>query len=321
MAESNTKKVVSHIAGTGYYVNGDYAQQRNIKKSKWPWLPGERKLKVGVPWQTNTHVYDHNDNRIVLWNGIKTNDLDDSKNNQTVDGIGEWSPNSTRSNSASVKVNKNKAYHHWHKIGWNPKKTSSSDVTALKGENCVPITNFTGVSFKWDGYGSYWSNRAICVETDVNVSRSKTNSHGGGVSLTVYNAKTNKIHSLFTFRKAYKGWDIFQERQDNTGDGVTSNDNHVYFEMASADQTYVLNNPVFLVGLTIQCHNDDRGSASRIRQLNFWDLNPIFNPAIGGGYESGGAKLVLPGYSSGALQTQYDIHSRGYTKPVIINLG
>ena len=312
---------ISTIAGTGYYVNGDYAAQRNIKKSEWPWLPGDRKLRMG-PFDSTKYVYDHNNNRIVLKNTIKAADSSDNKNNMRANGLTNWNPGSSRTGAATVNVDKNKPYFHWHYIGWDPEKTSSSDVTNLRGQSCAPITNFTGITFKWDGYGSYWNNRAINVEKDELVSRSTTNNTPGGVSLTVYNAQTNKIHSLFTFRDSYKGWNIFTGRQDNTGESNSSDNNHVFFKMASADQTYVLNNPVFLIGLTIQVYNDDRGSASHTRRLNFWDLNPIFNTAIGGGYESGGAKLVLPGSASGALQKQYDIHGRGQKQvPVAINLG
>ena len=312
---------ISTIAGTGYYVNGDYAQQRNIKKSEWGWLPGDRKLRMG-PYGSTKYVYDHNNNRIVLWNGISASDSSDNTNNMRANGLTNWSPGSGRDGAATISVNKNKPYHHWHYIGWDPEKTSSSDVTSLRGQSCAPITNFIGIAFKWDGYGSYWNNRAINIEKDEFVSRSTTNSTGGGVSLTVYNAQTNKIHSLFTFRDSYKGWDVFQGRQDNTGESNTSDNNHVFFKMESADQNYVLNNPVFLVGLTIQAYNDDRGNASHTRRLNLWDLNPIFNPSIGGGYESKGAKLVLPAIQSNALQKQYDIHGRGQQKvPVAINLG
>ena len=309
------------IAGTGYYVNGDYAAQRNIKKSEWGWLPGDRKLRMG-PLESTKYVYDHNNNRIVLKNTIKAADSSDNKNNMRANGLTNWNPGSDRTGAATVNVDKNKPYFHWHYIGWDPQKTSGSDVTNLRGQSCAPITNFTGITFKWDGYGSYWNNRAINVEKDELVSRSTTNNTPGGVSLTVYNAQTNKIHSLFTFRDSYKGWNIFTGRQDNTGETNSSDNNHVFFKMASADQTYVLNNPVFLVGLTIQAYNDDRGSASHTRRLNFWDLNPIFNTAIGGGYESKGAKLVLPAIASGALQKQYDIHGRGQKQvPVAINLG
>ena len=314
---ANGKKI-HHIAGTGFSNNGDYSAQRNIKASLWPWIPAsERGMRQpSETFNKSTYLFDHNNNRIKLKSGDVSGD---TQNRGTAYGMGQWSPDGNRSNVAGHSVNKNKPYHHWSVYGWDGTYKSDSAVADLKRAKCAPISDFIGITFKWDGKGSYWSNRAISLEADFNVTRSPSNDTEGGVSLNVYNAKTNKIHSMYTFRKSYHGHNIFTDRQDG-GNDATDN-NWVYFEMASTDQDYVLNNPVYLIGLNIQCYNDDRGSSSHTRTLNFWDLNPIFNPAIGGTYEQGGAKMVLPAAYDGALGDMYNRFNRNQRVPMMINVG
>ena len=318
MAESNTKKSVAHIAGTGFYGNDDWARQRNMKQSLWDWLPaGNRGLRQPSQLLNKvTYFFDHNGNRIKLKSGNVSGDI---QNSEYAHGMSQWSPNSGRSNTARHSVNKNKAYHHWSVYGWDGGNKTTSQMNELKAAKCAPITNFIGFSFKWDRVGCHWSNGAISMESDDNVIRSPQNDTEGGCSLNVYNAKTDKVHSMYVFRDSYKGWNIWTDRQE--GATTANNNNIVYWKMSSSDQEYVLNNPVYMIGINLQCYNDDRGSATHTRTLNFWDLNPIFNPAIGGSHEQGGAKMILPASTTGALGDMYKRFNRSQTVPMRVAIG
>ena len=317
MVDSTNKKKIHHIAGTGFYPNDDWAKQRNMKESVWNWIPaGNRGLRQPI-LNKDTYFFDQNDNRIRL----KSTLSDDVQNSSLAHGFGQWSPNSSRSNVVRHSVNKNLAYYHWSVYGWDGGGKTTTQMNELKEATCAPITNFIGITFRWDGYGSYWGNRAINVEDDKNVVRSAQNDNWGGCSLNVYNAKTDKVHSMYVFRDSYKGWDIFQARQDNTGDGNRSDDNIIYWKMSSSDQTYVLDNPVFLIGINIQCYSDDRGSSTHTRTLNFWDLNPIFNTSIGPAWDRDGPKMVLPEAYEGALGDMYKRYNRNTTVPMRVAIG
>jgi hypothetical protein len=317
MVDSTTKKTVAHIAGTGFDNRDDWASQRNMKESVWDWMPAANRGLRQPILNKDTYFFDHNGNRIRL----ESNLSGDTQNGGAAHGMGQWNPNGSRSNVVSHSVNKNKPYVHWSVYGWDGGGKSTAQMNELKAAKCAPITNFIGFTFKWDGYGSNWNNRAIKMEPDHNVVRSPQNDNWGGASLNVYNAKTDQVHSMYVFRESYKGWDIFQDRLDNSGDTYTSDNNIVYWKMSTSDQEYVLNNPVFLIGINLQCYNDDRGSATHTRTLNFWDLNPIFNPAIGGSHNQGGAKMILPESYDGALGDMYKRFNRNTTVPMRVAIG
>jgi len=198
-----------------------------------------------------------------ILNDMSSNDITEANPN------GIWTSNNSDDGYKHIVEHKT-AHSSFTQLGWN----SNSSVSAIRNaSNIAPITNFSGMAFKWDRRGSYWSDSAINIYS---------------VFFTIYDGETDKVYQQRAELSAYKGLNPMLD-----GDS-SALDNNCYFKTSSSDWSWTSNKKRYLVGITIQFYQKSEGGASHSRIFRIYDLQPIYgNSAI-----ANGAHQVIMNFSN-----------------------
>jgi len=180
-----------------------------------------------------------------IYNDMSSSDIEDSNPN------GIWTSNSDE--GAYTHLVKHKIDHSsFMQLGWD----SNSSVSAIRNaDNIAPITNFSGMAFKWNRRGSYWADSAINIDS---------------VYFTIYDGETDKVWQ----QKAELG--AFQGLNPMLNGDANSSDNNCYFKTSSSDWNWCSNKKRYLIGMTVQFFQKSEGAASHSRYFKIYDLQPIY---------------------------------------------
>ena len=198
-----------------------------------------------------------------IYNDMSSSDISDANPN------GIWTSANSDGGWEHV-VNHKKAHSSYMQLGWD----SESSVSAIRNaDNIAPITNFSGMAFKWNRRGSYWDDSAINIDS---------------VYFTIYDGETDKVYQQKGEFAAYRGLNPMLNGDPN------ASDNNCYFKTSNADWDWCKNQKRYLIGLTVQFFQKSRGSASHSRVFRIYDLQPIY----GGTAIVGNAHQVIINFSN-----------------------
>ena len=127
----------------------------------------------------------------------------------------------------------------------------------------APITNFSGMAFKWDRVGSYWSESAIQL---VNV------------YLTIFDGEHSKTYQQELHLEEYHNLDPRELGDKNAVD------NRAYYALSKEDRDWVAYKKRFMVGITFQFYQSHSSANLHTKLFRIYDMQPIYgNAAVPGG--------------------------------------
>ena len=185
--------------------------------------------------------------QIQIYNDMNSSDIEDNNPH------GIWTSNNSE-DAYSHRVYHKNAHSSFMQLGWD----SNSNVDAIENAgNIAPIRNFSGMAFKWNRRGSYWSDSAINID---------------GVYFTIYDRESSVgyVYQQPAELGAYKGLNPMENGDAN------ASDNNCYFQLSNEDWSWVSGKNRFLIGITIQFYQKAEGGSSHSRVFKIYDLQPIF---------------------------------------------
>ena len=232
----------------------------------------------------NGFVPFHSDNTTYMIDNMETKQRDGSSWYWT-ETLGD--SHTYRSNADGIWYNGNydssRVYRHRvdHKVehysyilcGYNPNTTS---FTTVEKGNSAPVTNFTGIQFKWNTAGSHWSDSAIRINSNT------------AVSLICYNWQSGKIFTQNSVNMYYSGRSPITD-----GSNANVSNNGCAFILSDEDVLWIRENRIYLVGFMIQFYQKSEGGASRDRYFNIWDTQVVYS-GLGVGDSSKKYRMVMP---------------------------
>lgn len=178
------------------------------------------------------------------------------KNTHRDNAGGIWTNSSNNSGAYGHRVYHKLAHHSYILCGYDPNNTSFGTV---EQGTSAPITNFSGIQFKWNTYGSHWSDSAIRINSD------------SAVGLICYEYSSGKIYTQNTDACHYSG-------RSPLSDGSNANTvNVAHFELSNSDKEWVRSNKIYLIGFMIQFYQKSEGGASHTRTFNMWDTQITYD--------------------------------------------
>ena len=211
-------------------------------KQSWKPFGGDNGAKGKEPtyWAKSRDGSTHQ-----IYNDMSSSDITDSNPN------GIWTSDNSDGAWTHLVLHK-KDHSTFMQLGWD----SNSSVSAIKNAaNIAPITNFSGMAFKWNRRGSYWDDSSINIDS---------------VYFTIYDGEADKVWEQKADLWDYKGLNPMQNGDPNT------TDNNCYFKTSNADWNWCNGQKRYLIGLTVQFFQKSRGSASHSRVFRIYDLQPIY---------------------------------------------
>ena len=183
---------------------------------------------------------------------------------------GNW--NSSR--AYRHRTNNNRDRHSVVLCGW-PYGQTFADI---QNATSAPITQFAGITFKWNTADSHWSDSAIRINSK------------SAVGLVCYDWGSGKTYVQRTESMYYSGRSPITD-----GSNSAVSNNACSFLLSSSDQTWIRQNKIYLVGFYIQFFQKNEGGSSRYRYFNMWDLQIVYNTQGVGqsGYHS--YRMIMPG--------------------------
>ena len=191
-----------------------------------------------------------------IYNDMSSSDIYDDNPH------GIWTSNNNEG-AYSHRVNHKVAHSTFMQLGWN----SNASVSGIRNSATIaPITNFSGMAFKWNRRGSYWDDSAINIDS---------------VYFTIYDGETDKVWQQKAELGAYKGLNPMENGDPN------ASDNNCYFKTTTADWNWCADKKRYLIGITVQFFQKSRGSASHSRVFKIYDLQPIYggSAVVNGGHQ------------------------------------
>ena len=193
---------------------------------------------------------------------------------------GIWVNSSSMTGAYAHRVIHKKAHRSYILCGYHPNNTSSSTV---ESGTSAPITNFSGIQFKWNTFGSHWSDSAIYIE-DKSL-----------VCLLCYDYTTGKIYTQPADACHYSG-------RSPLSNGSNSNTvNVAHFELSYSDREWVRSNKVYLVGFMIQFYQKSEGGAQHSRIFNIWDTQVTYDLKGAGSGETYPYRMIMPDKTSNGI--------------------
>lgn len=242
---------------TGYASNN---WRRTRPKQSWKPFGGDNGAKGKDPTYL-AHSRDGSSHQI--YNDMSSSDITDSNPN------GIWTSNNS-DDAYKHLVDHKVAHSSFMQLGWGS-NNSTSEIRS--SASIAPITNFSGMAFQWDRFGSYWEDSAIRID---------------GVYFTIYDGEEDKVWQQKVELAGYKGLNPTED-----GDSSASG-NNCCFKTNSSDWAWCSNKKRYLVGITIQFYQKAEGGASHSRVFRIYDLQPIY----GGSAIVGSAKQVMLNHSN-----------------------
>ena len=154
----------------------------------------------------------------------------------------------------------------------------------IENATSAPITQFAGITFKWNTADSHWSDSAIRINSK------------SAVGLVCYDWNNGKTYVQRTESMYYSGRSPITDGSN----GAVSN-NACSFLLSSSDLTWIRQNKIYLVGFYIQFFQKNEGGSSRYRYFNMWDLQVVYNTQGVGqsGYNS--YRMAMPGKQANGI--------------------
>lgn len=166
----------------------------------------------------------------------------------------------------------------------------------IENSSSSPITNFAGITFKWNTADSHWSDSAIRINAP------------SAVGLVCYDWSSGKTYVQRTESMYYSGRSPITD-----GSNSAVSNNGCSFILSTEDLAWIRQNKIYLVGFYIQFVQKAEGGSSRYRYFNMWDLQVVYNTTGAGqsGYNS--YRMVMPGKQANGIGyhgTQYQNSTR-----------
>jgi len=187
--------------------------------------------------------------------------------------------------------NSSKAYRH----RTNHKKESHSVVLCgwpydqrledIESATSSPITQFAGITFKWNTADSHWSDSAIRINSK------------SAVGLVCYDWNTGKTYVQRTDAMYYSGRSPITD-----GSNSAVSNNACSFILSTSDLTWIRENKIYLVGFYIQFFQKSEGGSSRYRYFNMWDLQVVYNTQGVGQSGSHSYRMIMPGKQAKGIE-------------------
>lgn len=229
-----------------------------------------------IPFHSNYATYLTNNLTTKQRNGNSwywTEDLGASDTWSDNANGGIWKNSSSKSGAYGHGVKHKKEHHSILLCGHHPTNTSFETV---EQSTAAPITNFTGIQFKWNTNGSYWSDSAIRIN-------SKT-----AVSLICYDWSSGKLYTQNTVDMYYSGRSPITD-----GSNANVSNNGCAFMLSDSDASWIRANRIYLVGFMIQFYQKSEGGASRDRYFNIWDTQVVYS-GLGVGGAGKNYRMIMP---------------------------
>ena len=211
-----------------------------------------------IPFHTTNTTYQIGNMTTKKRDGSSVNWREDLGKSDTYrdNPAGIWYNGSNVTDAYGHRVKHKKAHYSYILCGYDPNTTTSGTV---EGGNSAPVTNFSGIQFKWNTFGSHWSDSAIYIDGK------------SAMSLICYNYSTGKIYTQPTDVCHYSGRSPLEN-------GSNSNVvNVAHFELSNSDKEWVRSNKIYLVGFMIQFYQKSEGGASHTRMFNMWDTQITYD--------------------------------------------
>ena len=225
---------------------------------------------------------------------VNTNSSDLTRFN--ADGMwynGNW--NSSR--AYRHRTNNNRDRHSVVLCGW-PYDQTFEDI---ENATSAPITQFAGITFKWNTADSHWSDSAIRINSK------------SAVGLICYDWGSGKTYVQRTESMYYSGRSPITD-----GSNSAVSNNGCSFILSTEDLAWIRQNKIYLVGFYIQFFQKNEGGMSRYRYFNMWDLQIVYNTQGVGqsGYNS--YRMVMPGKQANGIRYHGAPAEQGTRRPVNI---
>ncbi len=148
----------------------------------------------------------------------------------------------------------------------------------IENATSAPITQFSGISFKWNTADSHWSDSAIRINSK------------SAVGLICYDWSAGKTYVQRTDSMYYSGRSPITD-----GSNSAVSNNGCSFILSSEDMAWVRQNRIYLVGFYIQFIQKSEGGSSRYRYFNMWDLQVVYNTQGAGQTGFNSYRMIMPG--------------------------
>ena len=186
-------------------------------------------------------------------------DHSDAKDNKSNEPQNCW--NGDASTAYKHKVNHAKAHESYAYI------RETLDINKLHQAHMAPITNFTGIKFKFDRSGSYYASSA-----DTHLRIKPLSGSNFGIALVCYDPKSSVIYFQRVFEDSW-----YKQSAIAWGNGTDTGCRSAWM-LPEDDIEWVKKNRIYLTGFYIQFQaSSTSGPTSRLRSFNIYDLQPIYN--------------------------------------------
>lgn len=154
----------------------------------------------------------------------------------------------------------------------------------IESATSAPITQFAGITFKWNTADSHWSDSAIRINSE------------SAVGLVCYDWNTGKTYVQRTSSMYYSGRSPITD-----GSNSAVSNNACSFILSTSDLTWIRENKIYLVGFYIQFFQKSEGGSSRYRYFNMWDLQVVYNTQGVGQSGSHSYRMLMPGKQANGI--------------------
>ena len=148
----------------------------------------------------------------------------------------------------------------------------------------APITQFAGITFKWNTADSHWSDSAIRILDKTSV------------GLVCYDWNSGKTYVQRSDIMYYTGRSPLSD-----GSNSAVSNNGCSFLLSSSDLTWIRENKIYLVGFYIQFLQKSEGGSSRYRYFNMWDLQVVYNTQGVGQSGFHSYRMAMPGKQANGI--------------------
>ena len=218
----------------------------------YSWRPFGSQNRATVTGQRKDHK-DRLGNAVTF-----QSDHSDGKDNKSNEPINAW--NGDASMAYQHKVNHAK-YH--ESFGY---LRETLDVNEIHKAYMAPITNFTGIKFKFDRTDSYYYG----ADTQLRIKPSGGSNFG--IALVCYDPKSSAIYFQRVFEHSW-----YKQSAIAYGNGSDEGCRSAWL-LPDEDIEWVKKNRIYLTGIYIQFQSAaTSGPTSRIRSFNIYDLQLIYN--------------------------------------------